>query len=108
MKPIGYSASKYFFVLIETHASRPEAILQAWCKSPFILILLYLLDIWEIQKAGKFAGFRNNFVVTEPSGLTLKCVSKNLVRLDSTTNFMFSWWEFILANNSSFLAVFWL
>ena len=79
MKPTGYPASKYFFVMIETSVSNLEAILSARFKSPFILFLLYLLGIREFQKAGNFSGFQNTFFVTEPLGLTLKVVSRNLV-----------------------------
>ena len=63
--------------MIETSVSKSEAISSAQCKSPFILLLLYLLGIGEFQKAGNLPGFRNTFVVTEPSRLTLKAVSRN-------------------------------
>ena len=45
IKTIGYPASKYFFVMIETSASKSEAFLKARCNSPFMLLLLYLLGI---------------------------------------------------------------
>ena len=60
--------------MIETSASKSEAILNARCNSPFILFLLHLLGIREFQKAGNFPGFQNIFVVMEPSEFTLKAV----------------------------------
>ena len=101
-KPIGHPASKYFFVMIETSASKSEAILKAWCKSPFILFLLYLLGIWEFQV------FEILLLSWNHQGSTLKVVSRILVVFDSMVNFMFLWWEFMFANNSSFVAFFYL
>ena len=75
--------------MIETSVSKSEAILNARCKSPFILFFLYLLGIQGFQKAENFPDFQNTFVVTKPSGLTLKVVSRSLFGLDSTVNFTF-------------------
>ena len=52
--------------MTDISTSKSEAILKARCKSQFILFLLYLLGIWEFQKAENFSGFWNTFVVTEP------------------------------------------
>ena len=75
--------------MIETSVSKSEAILNPRCKSPFILFFLYLLGIRGFQKAENFPDFQNTFVVTKPSGLTLKVVSRSLFGLDSTVNFTF-------------------
>ena len=79
MKPTEYPASKHFFVMIETSVSNLEVILNARFKSPFMLFLLYILGIRKLEKAGNLPGFQNTFFVTEPLGLTLKVVSRNLV-----------------------------
>ena len=60
---------------------------------------MYLLGIWDFQKARNFPGFRNTFIVMEPSRLTLKAVPRNLVGLVSTVNFMLSWCECMFAND---------
>ena len=65
--------------MIETSVSKLEAILNAWFKSPFMLFLFYLLGIREFEKTENFPDFQNSFFVTEPLGLTLKAVSRNLV-----------------------------
>ena len=65
--------------MIETSVSKLEAILNAWFKSLFMLFLFYLLGIREFEKAENFPDFQNSFFVTEPLGLTLKVVSRNLV-----------------------------
>ena len=102
-KPIGHPASKYFFVMIETSASKSEAILKAWCKSPFILFLLYLLGIWEFQV------FEILLLSWNHQGSTLKVVSRILVVFNSIFySFMFLCWEFMFTNNSSFVAFFYL
>lgn len=63
---------------------------------------------FNIMLNAKRISFQNTFVVMDPSGLTLKVVSTNLVGLLSTINFIFLWWEFLFANNSWFVAFFFL
>ena len=105
IKPIGYPASKYFFLMIETSASKSEAILKARCKSPFILFLFYLLGI---------VGWTLTFSWKENSGSVLYCTKESCIKWSVRVSFfviVLSWYYlnvtlFILRYYQRFIAFF--